>query len=64
MEEVSLKEENINPEDRGIVFATQKFLQRMEVVSEEEKILREELLKMIDQVKLKKIKKIINNSKH
>lgn len=64
MEEVTPKEEKTNLEDRGIVFATQKFLQRMEVVSEEEKILREELLKMIDQVKLKKIKKIINNSKH
>lgn len=64
MEEEVLKEEKTNLEDRGIVFATQKFLQRMEVVSEEEKILREELLKMIDQVKLKKIKKIINNSKH
>lgn len=64
MEEEVLKEEKTNLEDRGIVFATQKFLQRMELVSEEEKILREELLKMIDQVKLKKIKKIINNSKH
>ncbi|MFA6423811.1 MAG: hypothetical protein WCV83_00690 [Candidatus Magasanikbacteria bacterium] len=63
MSDENLLNYNTGTAGLGIIFATQKFLQRMDALTKEENVLRNELLEMLDNAKKKKINKVIKNFK-